>query len=100
MSISPVFDNIEFEVNWKDWRYGKRRDCILCPVARAIARLFPGKEVLVSDSRVRVGCFVYTLCPLTCDFIEKFDRTYFPTDPEAVGVSLPFKGQAQRLIGV
>lgn len=98
--MSPIFDNIEFEVNWMDWRYGKRRNCVACPVARAVARLFPDKEVLVSDERVRVGSLIYVLCPLTCDFIERFDKTYFPREPEDYGISLPFKGQAQRLIGV
>jgi DNA ligase-1 len=98
--MTPVFEKIEFEVTWQDWRCGRNRDCIRCPVALALRRVKPDTYIAVQLETVWIRPKMYRLDPLTVELIEKFDHTYFPVEASAVGIILPHRGIAQRLVEV
>ena len=64
---------IHVDVSAEDLAHGERGNCLLCPVARALARLLPGARVSVHSLAVEINGRRYTTPQAVRDFVAAFD---------------------------
>ena len=80
---------MRIEVTQEDIDKGVKENCVKCPVALSLRRLFPGEwEVDVGDDAIYAGGNWYTPPDEAQEFIAKFDAGE-PVAPFSFDVDLP-----------
>ncbi len=72
---------IEIQLTKDDIAKGHIDSQTLCPLALAVKRKFPGKDVWVNSDRIRIGLAIYKAEGLRA-FVEWFDKDEGPSFPK------------------